>query len=148
VNATARPTSGWVIQQIREAFPFEAAARFILLDRDSIFSAEVCDAIRRIGVQPLRTAYLSPWQNGVAERWIGTCRRELLDHVIVLNEEHRCRLLREFVAYYHDGRTHLSLGKDPPMSRGVSARPSGSAKIVGLPRIGGLHHRYERAEVA
>jgi transposase InsO family protein len=113
VNVTAHPTSAWVIQQIREAFPFETAARFLLMDHDSIFSREVCDAFGRIGVQPLHTAYRSPWQNGVAERWIGTCRRELLDHVIVLNENHLRRLVREFVAYYHNDRTHLALGKDP-----------------------------------
>jgi hypothetical protein len=113
-----------VIQQVREAFPFETAAHFLLLDHDSIFSVEVCDAIRRIGLEPLRTAYQGPWQNGVAERWIGTCRRELLDHVIVLNEEHLARRLREFVTYYHDDRTHLSLGKDPPKQRAIALRPS------------------------
>jgi putative transposase len=148
VNVTAHPTAGWVLQQIREAFPFETATRFLLLDHDSIFSVAVCDAIRRIGVQPLRTAYHSPWQNGVAERSIGTCRRELLDHVIVLNEEHLHRLLREFLAYYHDDRTHLSLGKDPPTCRAVSSPPSATAKVVALPRVGGLHHRYEWTEAA
>jgi putative transposase len=74
------------------------------LDHDSIFSADVCDALRHIGVKPLRSAYRSHWQNAVAERWIGTCRRELLDHVIVLNEDHLRRLLRECVAYYHEDR--------------------------------------------
>lgn len=101
VNVTAHPTAAWVIQQFREAFPFETRPQYLLLDRDSIFSAEVCHALRGMQVEPLRTAYRSPWQNGVAERWIGSCRRELLDHVIVLNEEHLGRLLREFVAYYH-----------------------------------------------
>jgi transposase InsO family protein len=98
LNVTAHPTAVWVIQQLREAFPFETRPRDILLDRDSIFSAEVCRALRGMEVRPVRTAYRSPWQNGVAERWIGTCRRELLDHVIVLNEEHLWRLLREFLA--------------------------------------------------
>jgi putative transposase len=147
-NVTAHPTAGWVIQQLREAFPFETRPRYILLDRDSIFSTEVCQALRRMHVQPIRTAYRSPWQNGVAERWIGTCRRELLDHVIVLNEQHLWRLLREFVAYYHDDRTHLSLGKDPPARRAVCPRPSPTAQVASLPRIGGLHHRYEWAEAA
>jgi transposase InsO family protein len=148
VNVTAHPTSAWVVQQLREAFPFETTAQFILLDRDSIFSAEVRDSLRRLGVQPLRTAYHSPWQNGVAERCIGTCRRELLDHVIVLNEDHLLRLLREFLAYYHHDRTHLALGKDPPMQRAVSPGPSPTAKVVSLPRVGGLHHRYEWAQAA
>jgi transposase InsO family protein len=148
VNVTARPTAGWVMQQLRDAFPFETGARFLLLDHDSIFSAAVYDTLRRIGVRPLRTAYHSPWQNGVAERWIGTCRRELLDHVIVLNEEHLRRLLREFVAYYHDDRTHVALGKDPPMRRPASRRPSATAEVIAFPRLGGLHHRYEWAEAA
>jgi transposase InsO family protein len=148
VNVTAHPTAVWVIQQLREAFPFETAARLLLLDRDSIFSTEVCDALRRIGVQPVRTADQSPWQNGVAERWIGTCRRELLDHVIVLNEEHLRRLLQEFLAYYHADRTHLSLGKDPPSRRAVDSQPSPTARVLSLPRVGGLHHRYEWAEAA
>ena len=113
VNVTAHPTAAWVIQQLREAFPFETTARFILLDRDSIFSTAVCKALQHMKVQSVRTTYQSPWQNGVAERWIGTCRRELLDHVIVLNEEHLRRLLKEFVAYYHDDRTRMSTGLAP-----------------------------------
>jgi transposase InsO family protein len=148
VNVTTHPTASWVIQQLREAFPFETATRLLLLDHDSIFSAAVYDALRRIGVRPLRTAYHSPWQNGVAERWIGTCRRELLDHLIALNEEHLRRLLREFVAYYHDDRTHLALGKDPPMRRPAGLRPSATAEMIAFPRLGGLHHRYEWAEAA
>jgi transposase InsO family protein len=148
LNVTAHPTAAWVIQQLREAFPFDMKLRYLLLDRDSIFSAEVCNALRCMEVQPMRTSDQSPWQNGVAERWIGTCRRELLDYVLVLNEEHLRRLLREFLAYYHDDRCHLSLGKDPPERRAVSPRPSATAEVVSLPRVGGLHHRYEWAEAA
>jgi len=79
---------------------------------------------------------------------VGTCRRELLDHVTVLGEEHLRRLLREFLDYCHSDRTHLSLGKDPPMTRAVCPSPSPLAKVAALPRIGGLHHRYERREAA
>jgi transposase InsO family protein len=138
----------WVTQQIREAFPFATAPRYLLLDRDSIFSAEVVRALTHLGVEPVRTGFRSPWHNGVAERWVGTCRRELLDHVILLNEDHLRRLLREFVAYYHEDRTHLSLGKDTPARRAVCPQPSPTAGIMALPRIGGLHHRYEWAEAA
>ena len=148
LNVTANPTATWVIQQAREAFPFERLPRYLLMDRDSIFSAEVCRALRRMEVRPVRTSFRSPWQNGVAERWIGTCRRELLDHVIVLNEEHLRRLLWEFLDYYHDDRTHLSLGKDPPAGRPACPRSSPIAKVTSLPRIGGLHHRYAWKEAA
>jgi transposase InsO family protein len=84
----------------------------------------------------------SPWQNGTAERWVETVRRDLLDHVIVLNERHLQRLLSEFVAYYHDDRTHLALGKGTPSMRTTTSKPNRDAEIVGHPRIGGLHHRY------
>jgi len=90
----------------------------------------------------------SPWQNGTAERWVATVRRDLLDHVIVLNERHLHRLLSEFVAYYHDDRTHLGLGKGTPSMRTATSKPHRDAAIVGHPRIGGLHHRYEWRQAA
>ena len=148
VNVTAHPSAAWVSQQLREAFPFERRSRYLVLDRDSIFSAEVSGVLERMEVRPVRTSFQSPWQNGVAERWVGTCRRELLDHVIVLNEEHLLRLLREFLAYYHSDRTHLSLGKDPPTTRAVCPQSSPHATVASLPRVGGLHHRYEWREAA
>lgn len=148
VNVTPHPASAWVRQQLREAFPFNEMPRYLLMDHDSIFSAEVVQAVTGMQIEPMRTSFQSPWQNGVAERWVGTCRRELLDHVIVLNEDHLRRLLREFVDYYHNDRTHLSLGKDPPYERAVCAPPSATARVGSAPRIGGLHHRYEWREAA
>lgn len=118
------------------------------MDHDSIFSAEVAHSLTGLQIQPVRTSFQSPWQNGVAERWVGTCRRELLDHVVVLDEQHLRRVLRKFLDYYHDDRTHLSLGKDPPSQRAVSRPPSANAPVTSLPRIGGLHHRYEWREAA
>ncbi len=115
----------WACHALREAFPFDVTPRYLLLDRDSIFSAEVSRVLRHMVVRPVRTSFQSPWQNGVAERWVGICRRELLDHVIVLNETHLRRLLGEFLAYYH--RTHLSLGKGPPTTRAVCLRRSAGA---------------------
>ncbi|MBU0609733.1 MAG: transposase [Armatimonadetes bacterium] len=90
----------------------------------------------------LGSAFRSPWQNGTAERWVGCCRQEPLDHVVVLGERHLRRLLRKYVAYHHEDRTHCGLGKDTPSGRGVEARPSADAKVVALPRVAGLHHRY------
>jgi putative transposase len=146
-NVTANPTAEWVVQQLREAFPEVSAPLYLVHDRDSIFSKDVREAIRRFGTKPVRTAYRSPWQNGIAERWIGTCRRELLDHVIVLNERHLYRRLREYAAYYNTERVHTRL-RDAPHGRPVEPRPLIRAKIVGLSRVGGLHHRYVWHEAA
>jgi hypothetical protein len=90
----------------------------------------------------------SAWQNPVAERWIGSCRRELLDHVVVLGERHLLRLIRCYLVYYHEDRCHLGLAKDAPDRRPVTARPSPTANVVALPRVGGLHHRYEWRQAA
>jgi putative transposase len=142
-NVSEHPSATWVVQQLRDAFPFDSAPRHLIFDRDSIFSAEVVATIRAMGIKPTRTAYRSPWQNGAAERWVGACRQELLDHVVVLNEAHLRRLLREYVAYHHEDRTHCGLAKQTPMRRAVQRRRSASAKVIALPRVGGLHHRYE-----
>jgi putative transposase len=95
--------------------------------------------------QPTRTAFRSPWQNGVAERWVGSCRRDLLDHVIVLNERHLKRLMSEYVRYYQEDRTHLGLVKDTPVGRPLEIQPGIERTIQSSPRIGGLHHRYNLA---
>jgi hypothetical protein len=97
---------------------------------------------RDIGARPVRTAFRSPWQNGIAERWGGSCRRDLLDHVIVMNERHLRRLMAEYIRYYHEDRTHLGLAKDTPASRPIALRPAVGSKIQSFPRLGGLHHRY------
>jgi putative transposase len=146
-NVTEHPSATWVVQQLHEAFPFDTAPKHFVFDRDSIFSAEVVRAVKSIGMKPSRTAYRSPWQNGTAERWVG-CRQELLDHVVVLNEAHLRRLLREYVAYHHEDRTHCGLGKGTPLGRVVEARPSASAKVVALLRVAGLHHRYTWRDAA
>jgi transposase InsO family protein len=96
-NGTRNPNALWVVQQMREAWPYAPAHRFLWFDRDSKFGADVVSAVRDMGSQPTRTAFRSPWQNGVAERWVGSCRRDLLDHVIVLNERHWKRFMTEYV---------------------------------------------------
>jgi transposase InsO family protein len=95
-----------------------------------------------MGSQPTRTAFRSPWQNGVAERWVGSCRRDLLDHVIILNERHLKRLMSGYLHYYHEDRTHLGLAKDTPSGRPTEIRGAREGQIQSLPRLGGLHHRY------
>jgi putative transposase len=146
-NVTANPAARWVLQQLRKAFPDDPSHRFMIFDNDAIFSAEVARTIARFGVHPQRTAFQSPWQNGTAERFVGTVRRELLDHVVVLSEDHLRRLLREYVAYYNAERVHTSIA-DSPAGRMSEIKPSGGAKLVRLPRVGGLHCRYTWREAA
>ena len=140
-NVTANPTASWVIQQLREAIPSNSAPKYLICDNDSIFSDDVTESIKSFGVRHRRTAFQSPWQNGTAERWVGSCKREIIDHVIVLNEDHLRRLLREYVSYYNAERVHTVI-QDAPEGRTIESRPSPGAKVVGLPRVGGLHHRY------
>ena len=142
-NATEHPTAQWIVQQLREAFPEDRAPRYLVLDRDGKFSGEVVAMLKCLGSELIRTAYRSPWQNSVAERWVGSCRRGLLDHVIVLSERHLRRLVRDYIGYYHEDRVHDALNKDTPSGRVLERRPSDAATVVGLPRVGGLHHRYQ-----
>jgi putative transposase len=144
VNVTKHPTSGWIIQQLREAFPFEASHKYLIFDRDQKFGFEVIAAVKATRIIPNQTSFRSPWQNGIAERWVGSCRRDLLDHVIVLNERHLNKLLSEYVRYFHEDRTHLGLQKETPLGRAVTmahAQPT----IISRLRLGGLHHRYDLA---
>src|ERR1035438_9274113 len=117
-NVTRHPASSWVVQQLREAFPYDSAPGYLIFDRGANFNQEVIDTVKNFGTQPKRTSFRSPWQNGVAERFVGNCRRDLLDHVIVLNERHLKRLMNEHILYYHEDRTHLALGKGTPAEIG------------------------------
>ena len=141
-NVTRHPATAWVIQQLREAFPFQSAPRFLIFDQDAKYGLEVPVAVRSMAIQPIRTSFRSPWQNGIAERWVESCRRDLLDHVIALNEFHLKRLLSDYVRYYHDDRTHLGLGKETPGGR---LRSVSKGQVIGGAGLGGLHHRYDRA---
>ena len=141
-NVTRHPTNLWIIQQLREAFPFDSTPRFIIFDRDANYGLEVPAAVHSVKMSPVRTSFGSPWQNGIAERWVGSCRRDLLDHVIALNERHLKRLLSEYVSYHHEDRTRWGLGKETPGGR-TRSLPSG--QLGSRPRLGGLHHRYDRA---
>lgn len=141
-NVTRHPTSLWIVQQLREAFPYHLAPRFLIFDRDAKYGLEVPIAVRSMAIRPVRTSFRSPWQNGVAERWVESCRCDLLDHVIAFNERHLKRLLSDYVHYYHEDRTHLGLGKQTPQGR---IRSRNRDSVVSRPKLGGLHHRYDRA---
>jgi putative transposase len=141
-NVTRHPTADWVLQQLRETFSGSGRYRYVILDHDSKFDAEMMAFLKCTGLKLKRTGIQAPWQNGLAERWVGSCRRELLDHVIPLNERHLRRVIREYVAYHHEDRIHDSLEKDTPNRRQIERRPSTAAEVVSSARLGGLHHRY------
>src|SRR4030088_2053370 len=134
-NVTKHPASLWIVQQLREAFPFESAPRFLIFDRDGKYGVEVPAAVRSLKITPVRTSFESPWQNGVAERWVESCRRDLLDHIIAANESHLKRLLSEYVDSFHEDRTHLGLGKGTPHSRIPS---TALGRVASRERLGGL----------
>ncbi len=142
------PDAVWVIQNLREAFPWDGAPRHLIFDRDSKFNAAMVHAVTSFGTKPVRTGYRCPFQNPIAERWIRSCREDILDHVVVLGQKHLRKLVKEYIRYYQDDRCHDSLDKDAPISREVQARPSRPAKVIALPRLYGLHHRYEWKQAA
>jgi transposase InsO family protein len=139
-NVTEHPTGAWTAQQIVEAFADRDAAQYLIRDRDSRYSAEVRLRIKSLDIQQILTAPKSPWQNPYAERLIGSIRRECLNHYIILNARHLKRTLSSYFRYYHESRTHLGLGKQCPFPRETLT----AGKIVAIPQLGGLHHRYER----
>ena len=141
-GVTAQPTAGWTAQQLREAFPWDTAPRYLLRDRDRIFGADFTQQVEELGMREVLGSPHTPQQRAYIERVIGTIRRECLDHMIILNEESLRRQIRLFVTYYLETRTHLSLEKDAPEPRPVQRADGG--RIVAIPQVGGLHHRYER----
>jgi transposase InsO family protein len=141
-NVTFHPTAAWVVQQLREAFSEAGPHRYVIFDHDAIFSNEVVGLLKATGLTPKRTSIQAPWQNGIAERWVGSCRREVPDHVIPINEKHLRRLVGDSVAYFHEDRIPDSLAKDTPLHREVEQRPSREAMEVSHLRLGGLHHHY------
>src|SRR5260370_327139 len=141
VAGTAHPTAAWTAQQLREAFPWNDAPRYLIRDRDLAFAGLGATA-RAMAITEVLTAPRSPWQNAYVERFIESVRRECLDHVIVFNERGLRHVLNAYVAYYDRSRTHLALDKDAPASRAVS--PPAAGRIIAMPQVNGLHHRYER----
>jgi transposase InsO family protein len=139
-NVTEGPSARWTGQQLVNAFPYDSAPKYLIRDRDKIYGAAFVRRARAMGIEQVLTAHRSPWQNPYCERVIGTLRREYIDHVIVLGEQHLRRILREYLEYYHSSRTHLALDKDAPEPRERESVDGG--KVIALPMVGGLHHRY------
>ena len=140
VDVTTSPTAEWVARQVSEACGWEPVPDYLVRDRDRVYGEAFRRRIRAMGIRDRPTAPRSPWQNGYAERLIGSIRRECLDHVIVFGERHLRQLLRSYQQYYNGTRTHLALAKDSPLTRSVQAIGS----ILPLPILGGLHHHYVR----
>ena len=141
-GVTAHPTAEWTAQQLRNAIPWDTTPRYLLRDWDRIFGSDFTRQVEEMGIREVLSTPRSPWQRAYVERVIGTIRRECLDHVIVFNEASLHRHVRSFVTYYHESRTHLSLDKDSPEPRTVQRPECG--RIVAIPQVRGLHHRYKR----
>jgi len=141
VAVTAHPTAAWTAQQLREAFPWDEAPRYLVHDRDHAFD-RVGTTAQAMGIEEVLTAPRAPWQNAFVERFIGSARRECFDHVVVFNEAGLQRLMTLYCSYHERSRTHLSLYKDTPIPRPVT--PPGEGAVVAIPEVVGLHHRYER----
>jgi transposase InsO family protein len=141
VAVTAHPTAASAAQQLREAFPLDAAPRYLIHDRDDAFDG-VATTTEAMGIEDVLRAPSAPWQNAFVERFIGSAPRECFDHVIVFNESGLKQLMSRYCSYHERWRTHLSLDKDTPIPRPVTPPRGGS--VVAIPEVGGLHHRYER----
>ena len=140
INVTTNPTAEWIARQLTEAFPWHEAPLHLIRDRDRIYGAIVKCRLRAMGIRDKPTAPASSWQNGFAERLIGSIRRECVDHFIVLGEAHLRRIVRAYASYYNKIRTHRSLDKDAPASRPVELIGTITSQAI----LGGLHHHYVR----
>jgi transposase InsO family protein len=140
INVTTNPTAEWIARQLTEAFPWNEAPHYLVRDRDHVYGAAVKRRLRAMGIRDKPIAPASPWQNGFAERLIGSIRRECVDHIVVLGEAHLRRILRKYAAYYNELRTHRSLNEDAPIHRAIQHRGG----IVSVAILGGLHHHYCR----
>ena len=140
LETTTHPTAEWIAQQLTESCGWGEAPRYLIRDRDRCFDEVFVRRVRAMGIRDRPTSPRSPWQNGYAERLIRSIWRECIDHVIVFDECHLRHLLRSYLNYYNETRTHLSLDKDAPVSRAIQT----VGRIFARPVLGGLHHQYVR----
>lgn len=148
-NVTSHPSALWVIQQLRDAFPFDQVPKYLIMDRDKIFSPRVKGFLeRQLGIKPKVTSYRSPWQNGIAERFVLSARTDIINHVIVFGEDHLRRLMKEYIDYYNGDRCHLAMGRDSPFGRKIEVKPFEFSKVKSIPKLGRLQHRYEWKKAA
>jgi transposase InsO family protein len=141
LGVTAHPNAEWIARQLTEAYGWQKTPRYIIRDRDRVYGPTFVRRLRAMGIRDRPIAPRSPWQNGCAERLIGSIRRDCLDHVLVFGERHLLHLLKSYQIYYNEARTHLSLQKDAPVPRVVQT----VGQMLAMPILGGLHHQYMRA---
>jgi Integrase core domain len=141
LGVTAHPNAEWIARQLTEGYGWRQTPSYLIRDRDCVYGAIVIRRLRAMGIRDHPISARSPWQNGYAERLIGSIRRECLDHVVVFGEWHLRHLLTAYQRYYNEARTHLALCKDAPLSRDVQAH----GRILAIPVLGALHHQYVRA---
>ena len=139
-EVTRRPTAEWLARQITEAFPWASAPTYLVRDNDRAYGLVFQRRVRAMGIRDRPISPSSPWQNGIAERLIGTLRRECLDQMLVFGEAHLRRILSAYATYYNQARTHMALRKDAPLHRAVQR----NGTIIAIPVLSGLHHRYAR----
>ncbi len=139
-GVTAHPTAEWIANQVTEAFGWEQAPCYLIRDRDRAYGETFVRRLRSMGIRDRPTSPRSPWQNGYAERLIGSIRRECVDHIVILSERHLRHVLLSYMNYYNEMRTHLSLSKDAPVPRAIGT----VGHILCRPILGGLHHQYVR----
>jgi len=142
LNVTDKPTAEWTARQLYQAFPFDTAPKYLIRDRDGIYGNDVIQAIENLGMEDLPISPRSPWQNGYCERAVGTLKRECLNHVVLFGQRHAKRVLKDYLEYYHESRTHLGLEMDTPDGREVEPPDRGPVRRVAM--VGGLHSRYYR----
>ncbi|MGB2808160.1 MAG: integrase core domain-containing protein [Sedimentisphaerales bacterium] len=141
-NITMHPTARWTAQQITEAFPYDTVPKYLIRDRDGIYGNFFQQRVKNMGIREVLIAPKSPWQNPYCEGVIGSIRRECLDHFIILSGNHLCRILKDYMDYYNNCRTHLSLDRNSPSLRDIE--PPSKGKVISIPQVGGLHHVYKR----
>jgi transposase InsO family protein len=146
-HVTEHPTAQWVTQQFREIFSFEYNFKYMIHDRDRTFFS-MKNILPGFGIKSVRTSYKSPWQNGIAERFVLTAKTEMTNNIIVFNQRHLQKCMKKYVDYYNDDRCHLAIGRDSPNGRKTQKKPSRNAEIVAIPKLGGLQHRYEWKKAA
>jgi transposase InsO family protein len=143
VSATEHPTQEWLSNEVSQTFARNPKPKYLIRDRDSCYGRKFSQQLKELGIREHVIDKQSPWQNIYVERVIGTIRRECLDHIIVISERHLRRILEAYVGYYNRSRVHVSLNQDCPIPRSTQSLHEGR-KVVAIPHVGGLHHRYER----